>query len=51
MKLDAHEQPLVFVKDALGGTVHADAISPPAADDFLSPIIIGTNGAASQVVS
>ena len=33
MKLDAHEQPLVFVKDALGGTVHADAISPPAADD------------------
>jgi hypothetical protein len=24
MKLDAHEQPLVFVKDALSGAVHAD---------------------------
>ena len=27
MKLEAHEQPLVFVKDVLSGTVHADAVS------------------------
>ena len=43
MRLDAHGQPLVFVKDALSGAVHADAVSRVAADDFLSPIIIGTN--------
>lgn len=33
MKLGAHEQPLVFVKDLLSGTVQAEAVSPPAADD------------------
>ena len=32
MKPDAHEQPLVFVKDALGGAVHAEGVSRQAGD-------------------